>query len=321
MLQIVMDIGGTNCRIAYLNEDQNLKCIEALPCLEFAGPGEALASYLKAHRLEVTDLCIAIASPLVGPSEEDQVSMTNLDWSFSRQALKDQLSLNSLHIINDYHAIALAIPLLGGTEVAQVGTGEIDSQKSSLICGPGTGLGVAILARRGSTLLVLPGEGGHMDFSPNTFYEQEIWSIFHRKYGHVSAERILSGPGLSDLHTAFCEIDGVDLELLSADQISFLALAGESASCEKTLHLFCAMLGSFCGSLALTAAAFGGVYIGGGIVPRFIDFLKHSEFRNRFEEKGRYRSYNEKIPTFIITAEHPGLLGAAAFLRQADSQL
>ncbi len=319
MLQVVMDIGGTNCRIAYLDEDHNLKGIEALPCLEFAGPTEALASYLKVHKLEVTDLCIAIASPVADPSEEDQVSMTNLDWSFSRQALKDQLSLSSLHIINDYHAIALAMPLLGGTEIAQVGTGEIDPQKSSLICGPGTGLGVAILARRGSKWLVLPGEGGHMDFSPNTFYEQEIWSIFHRKYGHVSAERILSGPGLSELNAAVCEIENIDSPLLSAQQITDQALAGESASCLKTLNLFCAMLGSFCGSLALASAAFGGVYISGGIVPRFVDFVKRSEFRNCFENKGRYRSYNEKIATFIVTAQYPGLLGAAAYFRQGDA--
>jgi glucokinase len=311
-MQVVMDIGGTNCRIATLDENHNLKALESWSCLDFSGPAEVFSSYIEKHQLEVMSLCMAIASPLV----EDRVTMTNLNWSFSGKELKQQLSLKTLNIINDFHAVALAIPLLGNTEKIQLGAGNIDPDKPALICGPGTGLGVAILSRRGNLWQVLPGEGGHMDFAPNTPYEQEIWRIFHRQYGHVSCERILSGPGLAELHAAVCEIDGVDAEILSGDQVSGLALAGKSASCEKTLHLFCAMLGSFCGSLALTSAAFGGVYIGGGIVPRFIDFLNNSEFRDRFEAKGRYRSYNEKIPTFVITAEYPGLLGAAAFLKK-----
>ena len=310
-MQVVMDIGGTNCRIATLDKNHKLKAVESWSCLDFSGPAEILSSYSEMHKLEVMNLCIAIASPLV----EDEVTMTNLHWSFSGKTLKEQLSLKTLNIINDFHAIGLAIPLLPHTEKVQVGAGTIDPDASALICGPGTGLGVAILARAANAWQVLPGEGGHMDFAPNTPYEQEIWRIFHQKYGHVSTERILSGPGLSALHEAICEIDGLDSEILSADRISGLALAGKSPSCEKTLHVFCAMLGSFCGSLALATAAFGGVYIGGGIVPRFIDFLKASDFRNRFEEKGRYRAYNEKIPTFIITAEHPGLLGAAAYLQ------
>lgn len=311
-MKVVMDIGGSNLRIAYLDENHSLKGIESWSCLKFSGPADALSVYLEKHKLEMMSLCIAIASPL----EKDQVTMTNLNWSFSRQALKDQLSLNTINIINDYHAMGFAIPALTEAEKVQIGGGIIEPNKSALLCGPGTGLGVAVLARTKNAWQVLPGEGGHMDFAPTTPYEQEIWRVFHRKYGHVSAERILSGPGISDLHAAICDIDGLESEIFTADHISAMAIAGESESCEKTLGLFCAMLGSFCGSLALASAAFGGVYIGGGIVPRFIDFVKHSEFRNRFEEKGRYQAYNEKIPTFIITAEHPGLLGAAAYLQQ-----
>ncbi len=311
-MQVVMDIGGTNCRIATLDENHNLTAVECWSCLDFSGPAEVFSSYIEKHQLEVMSLCMAIASPFT----EDQVAMTNLNWSFSTLELKRQLSLKTLNIINDFHAVGLAIPLLADTEKIQVGAGNIDPEKPALICGPGTGLGVAILTRVGNVWQVLPGEGGHMDFAPNSPYEMEIWKIFHRKYGHVSAERILSGPGLSELHSAICEIEGIDAPPLSAQQISELALTNASASCLKTLNLFCAMLGSYCGSLALATAAFGGVYIAGGIVPRFIDFVKASEFRQRFEAKGRYRSYNEKIPTCIISAEYPGLLGAAAYLRQ-----
>ncbi len=313
-MQVVMDIGGTNCRIATLDENHSLKTVESWSCPEFSGPAEALSSYIEMHKLEVKSVCIAVASPLV----DNQVTMTNLDWSFSGQSLKEQLSLKTVTIINDYHAIGLAIPLLAKTEKVQIGEGSIEPDKLALICGPGTGLGVAMLARTASGWQVLPGEGGHMDFAPNTPYEQEIWRIFHRKYGHVSTERILSGPGLIELHAAICEIDGIDLSPMNAQQISDSAIAGNSTSCQKTLDLFCAMLGSYCGSLALATASFGGVYIAGGIVPRFVDYVKDSEFRNRFEDKGRYRSYNQKIATYIVTAPYPGLLGAAAYLRRTD---
>jgi glucokinase len=313
-VKLVMDLGGTNIRIACLDSSNGLSKIETWSCLEFNGPDAALSSYQDKHQCEIESLCIAIASPL----DDDQVNMTNLDWSFSKQALKKQLSINQLIVINDYHAMGMAIPLLGSSDKIQIGGGTIKPEKPALICGPGTGLGVAIAVRTNNFWQVLPGEGGHMDFAPATPYEQQIWSIFHRKYGHVSAERILSGPGLEELHSAICEIDGLEPESLSADQISAMALDGSSATCEKTLHQFCAILGSFCGSLALATASFGGVYITGGIVPRFIDFLKDSEFRMRFEDKGRYRSYIEKIPSFVVTAEYPGLLGAAAFLQQSN---
>ena len=155
-----------------------------------------------------------------------------------------------------------------------------------------------------------------MDLASNTPYEQEIWEIFHRKYGHVSSERILSGPGLKELHLAIGTIDGIAAEPWNAKQIADKGMIGESASCEKALHVFSAMLGSFCGSLALATASFGGVYISGGVVHNFLDFFNASEFRNRFEDKGRYRSYNERIPTFVVTAKFPGLLGAAEHLSQ-----
>ncbi|MBN4075601.1 glucokinase [Gammaproteobacteria bacterium AH-315-E17] len=307
-----MDIGGTNLRLAYLDSSKALTNIESWSCNEFSGPADVLTRYIEKYSLEEVSLCIAIASP----SDEDQVTMTNLDWSFSRLALQEQLSLAHLSIINDYHAMGLAIPLLSDTEKVKVGSGTASPDKSILICGPGTGLGVAILTKVDNKWLVLPGEGGHMDLAPNTPYEQKIWEIFHRKYGHVSSERILSGPGLEELHAAICTIDGIAIEPWNAKQIVDKGMTGASASCEKTLHIFCAMLGSFCGSLALATASFGGVYIAGGVVHNFLDFFNASEFRKRFEDKGRYRSYNERIPSYVVTAKFPGLLGAAEHLSQ-----
>ncbi len=315
-MDIVMDIGGTNLRVACFDQNKNLSKLESWPCLEFSGPEQALKNYLAKHNLVISNLCIAIAAPLMG----DQITMTNLNWSFSAKALKQQFSLNSMEVVNDYHALGFAIPTINQSELVQIGGGLVDPLKPALICGAGTGLGVAVLAKVGQDWEVLPGEGGHMDFAPNNSYEIELWKVLHEQYDHVSNERILSGPGLIDLHAAICKIEGIELEVLDAEQITQLALNVHSSSCQKTLQVFCAVLGSFCGSLALATASFGGVYIAGGIVPSFVEFLKVSEFRNRFEAKGRYQSYNEKIPTFVITAQQLGLLGAAAYLERAKSQ-
>jgi len=307
-----MDIGGTNLRLACVNADKTLANIESWECSEFSGPADALFRYIEKHEIEDVSLCMAIASP--NPDDRNQVTMMNLDWSFSPSVLQAQFSLQALHIINDYHAMALAIPLFNDTDKFKIGDGIV-SDGPAVICGPGTGLGVAILSRHENSWQVLPGEGGHMDFAPATEYEQEIWKIFHRKYDHVSAERMLSGPGLEELHHAICTLDGIPFVALSAGQISQQGIAGESVSCEKTLHVFSAMLGSFCGSLALLTNARAGVYIAGGIVPRFTEFFSKSEFRQRFEAKGRYQAFNKKIPTFVVTTEFPGLLGAAGYLR------
>src|SRR5690606_3350885 len=135
-------------------------------------------------------------------------------------------------------------------------------------------------------------------------------------YGHVSAERLLSGPGLVEIYRALCEIEGALPKPLRAEDISRRALAGDCPRCRVTLERFCAMLGGFCGNLALTLATFGGVYIAGGIIPDFLDFFASSGFRRRFESKGRYQVYNAAIPSFVITTPQPGLSGAAAYLRQ-----
>lgn len=304
-----MDIGGTNLRIATAVAGQ-LENVHQWTCAELSGPSEGLSRYLQQFPIKCASVCMAVASPIDG----DQVVMTNRDWSFSRESIIQEFDLGRLDVINDFHAVCFSIPGMEQADFRQIGGGSAVESAPIVVCGPGTGLGVATAARIDKKLVVLPGEGGHMDFAPNTAEEQEVWKLFHAKYGHVSYERILSGPGLSDLYEAICRIDGVTPEALSPAEISAQGMREASSMSYKTLDVFCAILGSFCGSVALLAGSFGGVYIAGGIAPKLADFLLHSKFRRRFEDKGRYQGYNRKIPTFVTTYPYPGLLGAAQYL-------
>lgn len=308
---VVADLGGTNLRLARL-DDGHLRDSESYATASFPGIDAGLRHYLEKHRLERALLCLAVASPVLG----DEVRMTNLDWQFSRTALERALGLEELVVINDYTATAMAVPFLRPDQKRQIGQGAPREGSPIAVCGPGTGLGVAHLVSAGQQWIVLDGEGGHVDFAPADEMEQKIQNIFGREFGHVSTERILSGPGLSTLYRAICEIRGVPAEAYSAEQISTRAIEGSCNICKETLARFCAMLGSFCGDLALTLATFGGVYIAGGIIPDMLGFFQNSDFRRRFEAKGRYQQYNSAIPTYVITAPSPGLDGAAAWLRQ-----
>lgn len=307
---VAVDMGGTNIRIGQVVSD-HVTDIVSWPCRDFDSPATALGCYLETYGLSDVSLCMAIASP----SRGDEVRMTNLDWSFSQQTLKSQLKLKHLNVINDYHGMSLAIPSLGQDDLEQIGGGEAIPGKPAVICGPGTGIGVGLLNSHKGQWVVTPSEGGHMDFAPNTIFEQDIWRCFHEKYGHVSIERILSGPGLEELYTVICRLNNQEASL-SAAEISARAIGNECEMCHLSLSQFCAMLGSFCGSLALLGGAFGGVYITGGMIPKILDFFNNSEFRARFEDKGRYRDYLKRIPTLVVTSDYPGLIGAANYLRQ-----
>ena len=256
--------------------------------------------------------------------------MTNLPWEFSKSALKETLKLNQLLMINDYTAIAHAIPFLKDHQKVQVGGGKVIANKYISICGPGTGLGVANLIPQLSVSEQLTGsdqtntcswiscggEGGHVDFAPTNETEIAILRFLLTKYEHVSYEQLLSGLGLEQIYQAISHSQGDKFLELTAKEISQKALDKSCQLCQQTLAQFCKTLGSFAGNLALTMASFGGVYIAGGIVPRFIEFLEESEFRQQFEQKGRFADFNSNIPTFVITEPQPGIIGAAAYLRQ-----
>ena len=256
-----------------------------------------------------TQAALAVAMPIIG----DQVKMTNYErWSFSIEATRRILGLEKLILLNDFTALALALPRLEQSELQQVGGGSAVAKATIGLIGPGTGLGVSGLVWAGDHWVPLTTEGGHVTLSPVTEQEWKIACILQQRFGHVSTERLLSGPGLVNLYQALAELEGRTPEDLQPPMITERALAGSCSLCRQTVEIFCAMLGTAAGNLAVTLGALGGVYIGGGIVPQLGNFFDQSAFRERFEAKGRFQSYLAAIPTYVITADNPALRGVAA---------
>ena len=247
--------------------------------------------------------------------------MTNHTWAFSIAEMKKNLGFSHLEIINDFTAVSMAIPMLKPEHLIQFGGAEPVEGKPIAVYGAGTGLGVSHLVHVAQRWVSLPGEGGHVDFAPNSEEEGIILEELRAEIGHVSAERVLSGPGLVNLYRAIVKSDGRLPENLQPKDVTERALADSCIDCRRALSLFCVIMGRFGGNLALTLGTFGGVYIAGGIVPRFLDFFKASGFRGGFEDKGRFRSYVQDIPVYLIVHDNPGLLGSGAHLRQVLGQI
>jgi len=320
-IDLIADIGGTNLRLAIADKSckKNYKEIETYRCADFSGLADVLALYIDHKKLNglVINACLAIACPV----DDDLISMINLPWQFSQTELKAQLKLNSLTFINDYTAIAMAIPLLNDEQKVKIGGGEMVANKPISVCGPGTGLGVAnlvpVTTSGVSRWHCVSGEGGHIDFAPIGEKEISILRYLNTIKKRVSYEQLLSGYGIEQIYQALVnKDDGEQPPHLSAQEISKQGVENTCPVCHQTLLIFCQTLGSFAGNLALTMNSQGGVYIAGGIVPRFVDFLKESKFRERFETKGRLSNITLQAPTYVITEQQPGLLGAAAYLFQ-----
>jgi glucokinase len=334
-INLIADIGGTNIRLAQATAksisdsdaidmpEVEIANIETYQCKDFSSLAVVISHYIKAKNLDnlVINACFAIACPV----DNDLISMTNLPWQFSQKELKQDLKLNTLSFINDYTAIAMSIPLLSENQKVKIGGGTHVEGKPISVCGPGTGLGVANLIplkySGKAQWQCISGEGGHIDFAPVTDTEQQVMNFIQGIRTRVSYEQLLSGYGLEQVYQALLFInktkdDASSNAKMSAKDITAKALNGTCAICEKTLTLFCNVLGSFAGNLALIMNSQGGVYIAGGIVPRFIDYLQASDFRARFETKGRLSAITKQAPTYVITEEQPGLLGAAAYILQ-----
>lgn len=309
--RIVADIGGTNARFALETSQQVFEHIEVLPCNDYDTIVDAAKEFLKrAGNPEVKHAAVAIANPVVG----DWLQMTNHHWSFSIETTRQALHLETLLFINDFTAQALAITKAQPEELVQVGGFQAVENAPKAVIGPGTGLGVSGLIPSPSGYVALAGEGGHTSFPPFDDTEVMIWQYAKRKHGHVSAERFLSGAGLVLIYEALAEREGVKRQKLTPAEISEKALSGSSPLCRLTLDIFSAMLGTVASNLALTLGARGGVYLCGGIIPRFIDYFKYSPFRNRFENKGRFDAYLAAIPVYVVLSKYPGLTGAAVAL-------
>lgn len=310
---LVGDVGGTNARLALCDiADGSISHIHTYSGDDYETLELVISHYLSAQKVQVSEACIAIACPIT----EDWVEMTNHTWAFSIKAMKQSLGLQQLEIINDFTAVSMAIPMLGSDDVIQFGGSQPQADRPIAIYGAGTGLGVSHLVHVDKRWVSLPGEGGHVDFAPNSEEEDNILSVLRAELGHVSAERVLSGPGLVNLYRAIVKADGRLPENLKPKEVTERALKDSCTDCRRALSLFCVLMGRFGGNLALNLGTFGGVYIAGGIVPRFLDFFRASGFRAAFEDKGRFRDYLLDIPVYLISHEQPGLLGAGAHVRQ-----
>jgi len=311
---LVGDIGATHARFGLVSPDGKVLHSRTVADMDYPTIEAALAAFLEERgALSMPRQgAIAIASPITG----DQVAMTNHPWRFSIRELQEQFGFERLDVINDFTALALALPRLRPEDRLAVGGGGGVTGMPIGVLGPGSGLGVSGLMPSKSGWIPLTGEGGHATMAPAGDRESAVLDRMRRHFDHVSAERVLSGPGLVNLYDTLAELDSIPTRGYTAPQITDLAARAEDPLCVETLAIFCAMLGTMAGNLALTLGARGGVYIGGGIVPRLGQTFIDSPFRERFEAKGRFRSYLEAIPTFVVTHPLPAFLGCTALLAQ-----
>jgi len=309
--RLIADIGGTYARFALETAPGHLERAVSLRCADHADFHAAVSAYLRTlPRLDIQHAAIAIANPVEG----DQVRMTNYHWQFSIEEMRSRLGLQTLVVVNDFTALAMALPRLLPSQRRQVGGGAPVERSVIGLIGAGSGLGVSGLIPAGDGWVALGTEGGHTSFSPRNEREIEILRHAMRQFPHVSFERLVSGPGLELILRALQDRDGVPIAPLTAPEITARALEASDPRCTEALEAFCAMLGTAAANLAVTQGAFGGIFIGGGIVPRLGAWFDRSPFRARFEDKGRFSDYLKAIPTYVITAEHATLEGAAAIL-------
>jgi glucokinase len=318
-LGLVADIGGTNARFALVEPDGTIVQSRYLAAADYPTLEEALADYLaieKAKRPRVAAL--AVAAAVTG----DTVAFTNHPWRFSVGAVKRHFGFAHFAVVNDFEANALALPRLGPADRRQVGGGEAASGAPLVVLGPGSGLGVAgMVPLPHGGWKPLPGEGGHATMAAAGERESAVLDRMRAQFGHVSAERVLSGPGLVNLYTTLAEIDGIAVEPLTPAQVADAGLRGADLRAREAVEMFCAMLGTIAGNVALTLGARGGVFIAGGIVPKLGPPFDVGPFRARFEAKGRFAPYLAAIPTFVVTHPVPAFVGLAGLTLDAAKKL
>lgn len=300
---LIADIGATNARFALAGRD-GITHEMVLACADYPGVVDAVQAFYQKAGIDGAAIkagAFDVAGPVVG----DWFELTNHDWSFSIEKTRSALKLNDLRVMNDFEAVALAIPALTNADIIAMGAAEKQPAKNIGVIGPGTGLGVSALFWNGKEYCVSPCEGGHVSIPVRTRREFDvIENLLKEKYSHVSAERVCSGKGIVNIYDALRRLDGRDdLPDRDGKGISAAAIDGSCALCRETLDMFIGFLAVVAGNLALTLDAFGGIYIAGGIPVKLGEYFLQSDFRQRFEAKGRYETYMKDIPTFLIT--HP----------------
>lgn len=318
-MDILADIGATNARFGRKEENGEIDNTHIFKCEDFPTFQAAYRAYLKHLNVkdaEVTRCALAIA----GPVTSNNIRMTNHPWAFQRSEVQKELQLQRFVVINDFTAVALSLTELKADHVELIGEkGRPNKNFPLAVLGPGTGLGVSGLVPDGKGgFIPLSGEGGHVTMAPYTDREAEILHVMREWFGHVSAERLLCGTGLLNLYRAICMLNHREPRQTKPESVTKAALDGSDDNAVEALNVFCAMLGTVAGNLALSIGARAGVYIAGGIVPQILPFLKRSAFRNRFVAKGRMENYVAAIPTYVITHPLAAFLGLEASFKNAN---
>lgn len=315
MSALLADIGGTNVRLATLTADGHIENVESWLTAFYPDIGAAVRAYADATGLKLPVPAIAVCA--AGPLKGDRIDLTNCAWKISLAELTAASGASSTVLVNDFAAVAHAVPGLSCADIEKIGGGDPLPAAPKVALGPGTGLGVASVVADGrGGWVAMPGEGGHADLAPTNDREIAVVYQLMREFGHVSVERVLSGPGLETLYLALASLDGLKLNAKPiAYDIAKAARAKSDAAAVEAVSLFTGWLGSVAGNLALTLGAQGGVYIAGGIVPQWGDLFDRALFRRRFEAKGRMRGFLAPIPCYAVTAKDLAFRGLAALVR------
>ncbi|MDM5181970.1 glucokinase [Massilia sp. DJPM01] len=311
--RLLADIGATHARFALQTAPGVFRSVRVLKCDDFEGIVALLRFYLADHAgMLLNHAALAVANPVNG----DQVRMTNRAWEFSTDAVRRELGLHTLLIVNDFTALAMALPGLRPDDLMKVGPGKAAGNAVIGVLGPGTGLGVSGVIPTVDGFVTLGSEGGHVNFAPADEREFAILQFAWKEWAHVSNERLISGPGMEIIYRALAQRNGITAAARASPEIIAAAIDDRDPLCLEVIDCFCGMLGGAAANLAVTLGAFGGIFIGGGIVPRMGELFASSPFRSRFEAKGRFSSYLADIPTYVITTPNPAFHGVATILSE-----
>ena len=310
--RLLADIGGTNVRFALQSPGGKPHGIAVFRKEGYNSLATAIRDYLGRFdmRIDLSAAAFAVAGPVGG----DVFEFTNSPWRFSKRQIRKAFGLERLEVINDFAAIALAIPHLSASGLRKIGRGKRLRDAPIAVLGPGTGLGVSCLVPFSTGYRALETEGGHVTLAPFNDYEAGIVAYLRARFGHVSAERALSGPGLVNLYTVLASLEGRPIRRLKPSTITRRAGSGECSICAHVIDTFSEMLGTAASNLALSVGARGGVFIAGGVVPKMGATFNGRKFRRRFENKGRLSDYLRQIPTYVVTRRAPAFLGLAHLL-------
>lgn len=310
---LIGDIGGTNARFALANPDRpGFHDAVTLQCADFASADDAIRHYLGELPAASPDvICLAAAGPVI----DGTVQVTNNHWTLIATDIAANFACDEVRLLNDFEAVAYSITQLGAEDSEVIGLPDqrpaLDGDFNIAIIGPGTGLGIAGLIRRGQSIVPVVGEGGHIGFAPKSQAQVEILDALRSKFDRVSVERLVSGSGIENIYWALTRMHGEQRLQLTAQEIFAGNRDGDDPRASEAVQMFFEVLGQVAGDIALILGATDGVYLAGGIAKRYPEVLQSSSFRNAFDNKGRHRALMERIPTLLITHDEPGLLGAA----------